>query len=127
MAFEKTSEPGNISLVPTCKPEMDNTIEVSNVVMPVTLTDRIVYSFGTLAVCNACNSGSTEVTLTESTCAKEREAAAHKTETKRKDKYLCMMNNSVSKAINKWEFGRQINGKFQTDLLKGMSNSSQVR
>jgi hypothetical protein len=34
------------------------------------------------------------------------------------DKYRCMMISSVSKAIGELQFGRQINGKFQTDLLK---------
>src|SRR4051812_24932474 len=118
MAFENTSDPGIITLSPRCKPETEETIAVSRVVMPVTLIDRMVYSFGTFAVCRARRSGSTEVTPEVSTCAKEIVVKRQRAETKSRDRYRCMMIDSVNKAIGKRSLERQINGKFQTVLLK---------
>src|SRR5579875_1540539 len=100
MAFEKTSEPGIITLSPTCKPEIDKTIDVSKVVRPVIFMERMVYSLGTFALCNASNSGSTEVTVVSVTCANEEEAITHKAVTRTRDKYRCMLNDSVGNAID---------------------------
>ena len=49
----------------------------------------------------------------------ETEAIALKTVIKASDKYRCMIMCSVNKAIGKWQLGGQINGNFQTELLKG--------
>jgi hypothetical protein len=48
----------------------------------------------------------------------ELKQAAQKRERRNRDKYRCMMINSVSKAIGRTQFAGQINGKFQTVLLK---------
>jgi hypothetical protein len=61
IAFEKASPPGNIILSPTCKPEIDLTMDVSRKLIPVILIDRMEYSLGILPVSRARSSGSTEV------------------------------------------------------------------
>ena len=61
MAFEKASEPGITTLSPLCNPDTESTMDVSKVVTPVTLMERMVYSFGTLEFCKASKAGSTEV------------------------------------------------------------------
>src|SRR5687767_10615040 len=99
MALEKTSEPGISTLLPTCKPEIDITIEESREVIPTTRTERMVYSFGTFAVCNAKRSGSTDVIVVS--CENDTEAAVQKTRAKTKDRYRCMVKSSVSKAMLK--------------------------
>ena len=112
MAFEKTSEPGIITLSPSCRPEMESTIAVSSVVMPLTLMERIIYSLGTFAFWSACRSGSTEVTF-EVSCARETDVIAHKTLMKARDKNRCMIINSVNKAMGNRSLGGKLTVNFK--------------
>jgi hypothetical protein len=78
--------------------------------------ERIVYSFATFAFWSASKSGSTEVTFDVS-WEKEIKLIAQKTKASGRERYRCMIMNSVSKAMDKSQFAEQINGKFQTVLL----------
>ncbi|HYK56012.1 MAG TPA: hypothetical protein VEV15_06000, partial [Flavisolibacter sp.] len=59
------------------------------VVRPVTLTEFMVYSFGTLAFCRARRSGSTEVTVVSWECDVVA-MKAQKNKEKIPDKYRCI-------------------------------------
>ena len=84
---------------------MDCTMDVSSVLMPVTFMERMVYSFGTLALLRFNKLGSMEVTFDVSFCAKEAEASSTKRAVRKEAIFLCMMINSNDKAIGEKQFG----------------------
>ena len=89
---------------------------VSSVVTPVTIMELMVNSFGMRADSKASRLGSTEV----GSCAvAAKEKNMHKAARKRLKKYRCMIKCSVrlEGKLGCKQFGRQINGKFQTVLL----------
>ena len=96
MAFENASPPGIITLSPLWKPAIDVTIAVSKVVNPVTLIDRIKYSFATFDCCKANSPGSTDVGF----CAKDADAINKNESAKIPFISRCMMNNSVTAMVS---------------------------
>jgi hypothetical protein len=62
---------------------------VSSVVRPVTLTELMVYSLGTLAFCKAKRSGSTDVTVVSWECDVVA-IKAQKNKERIPDKYRCI-------------------------------------
>jgi hypothetical protein len=97
---------------PGVMPEMEATIAVSSEVRPVTFTERIVYSLGTLAFLSASNSGSTEVTLESTTWAKEVKLRKQKAGASAIDNIRRMLMDSVNKAIGK----RSLRGKLTVNF-----------